>query len=143
MKKLTLSFLVLLFAFTLAPQSAEAALCKVGDQLQVHWGSKWWPARVTAVNAAGNKCKIHYKGYEHKWDEWVGADRIRTASSGGSKASASSRAYYVGKRVKVLWNGKWWNAKVLRVKNNKYYIKYDGYGSKWNEWVGNSRIRSR
>ena len=27
--------------------------------------------------------------------------------------------------------------------NGSYYVTYPGYGSEWNEWVGNGRIRRR
>ena len=144
MKKIIPLFLILLFVGVLTPRASVAALCKVGDSAQVLWGKKWWSATVIGVNSAGTKCKIHYKGYGSNWDEWVGPSRIRVGgASSSAKTTKSAGGYYVGQRVKVLWNSKWWNAKVLRVKKNKFYIKYDGYGSKWNEWVGHGRIRSR
>ncbi|MDX1386875.1 MAG: agenet domain-containing protein [bacterium] len=142
MKKIILSsFLVLTSLFFLSP-SAQAALCKVGDHAQVLWGGKWWSARVIAVNNAGNKCKIHYKGYGSKWDEWVGANRIRISGKSTPSGSAPG-TYAAGQRVKILWGSKWWNGRILKKKGNKYYISYDGYSSKWNEWVGKSRLRPR
>jgi len=124
----------------LIPHGAEAALCRVGDRPQVLWGGKWWNARVIAVNSSGTKCKIRYKGYSSKWDEWVGASRYRSSSSSSTTASSS---YSVGQGVRVLWGGKWWNARILQKKGSKYYIKYDGYSSKWNEWVTRSRMKPK
>lgn len=49
--------------------------------------------------------------------------------------------YTVGEYVQVHWGNKWWNARVLRVSGNQYYIHYTGWGSNWDEWVGPSRIR--
>lgn len=145
MRLFKFSLLILFLTLSLGTaQTASAALCKVGDSPQVKWGGKWWPATVIAVNSAGTQCKIHYKGYGGKWDEWVGASRIRAGGKrSASSAKTSSSGYYVGQRVKVLWGNKWWNAKILDKKGKRYYIKYDGYGSEWNEWVGTSRMRLR
>jgi len=135
---LLLSFLVL--GWKVPP--AHAALCKVGDDVQAKWGDKWWAAKVLSVSKDGKKCKVHYKGYGTRWDEWVGAKRLRHASGTATKKTPK-KGYSVGQPVKVLWGNKWWNAKVLKVKGTRYYIHYDGYGSKWDEWVGPSRIRPR
>ncbi len=141
MKKILLSLIVLTL-FTL-PQWAEAkALCSVGDKAQVLWGGKWWPATVLAVNPSGNKCKIHYKGYGSNWDEWVGAGRIKIVGNAPAAAPGQS-SYATGQSVKALWGGKWWNAQILKTKGNRFYIKYDGYSSKWNEWVGVNRLKPK
>lgn len=50
-------------------------------------------------------------------------------------------AFNVNDKVKVQWKGKWYSATVLKVKNNKYFIHYDGYAASWDEWVGPLRIR--
>ncbi len=48
--------------------------------------------------------------------------------------------YYVGDRVWALWGGKWWDAVILKVSGESYYIHYVGYGSDWDEWVGPDRL---
>ncbi|MBI2768838.1 MAG: RNA-binding protein [Burkholderiales bacterium] len=48
---------------------------KVGDDVQVAWKGKWWPASVISVGEG--RWKIHYDGYESSWDEWVGPERMR------------------------------------------------------------------
>lgn len=50
-------------------------LYTVGESVQVHWGNKWWSARVLRVS--GNRYYIHYSGWGTEWDEWVGPSRIR------------------------------------------------------------------
>ena len=143
MKKIIFLSLVSLFLLASYPlQEAHGAICKVGDKAQVLWGGKWWSAKVIGVNKAGNRCKIHYKGYGSNWDEWVGPNRIRITSS-GTPPPPSSGGYYVGQRIRVLWGGKWWKAKILKKSGSRYYIKYDGYGSKWNEWVTTARMKPR
>lgn len=138
--KILLSILSFIFLFASIP-TAHAALCKVGDKASVLWGGKRWPATVIAVNKKGTKCKIHYKGYGRQWDEWVGDDRITILKS--SSTSAKKGSYSVGQAVKAKWGKKWWNAHVLKVSGKRYYIHYDGYGKKWDEWVGLGRIKPR
>lgn len=145
MRKTLLSSLFVFTSLLFLSPPAQGALCKVGDHAQVLWGGKWWSAQVLAVNAKGNKCKIHYKGYGSKWDEWVGPNRIRISgkSASGSSPATVAGVYTAGQNVKILWGNKWWNGKILKKKGKKYYISYDGYSSRWNEWVTTSRLRPR
>lgn len=45
--------------------------------------------------------------------------------------------------VEVEWEGEWYNAQVLKIEENSYYITYLDYDSSWDEWVNASRIRKR
>lgn len=49
----------------------------------------------------------------------------------------------VGDKGQVLWKGSWYPAKVTNVNDDqsKCYIRYDGYGSNWDEWVSADRYR--
>lgn len=51
--------------------------------------------------------------------------------------------FKIGDKVDVEWEGDWYPAKVMETDKAKYYISYDNYGSEWNEWVSNDRIRKR
>ncbi|MFL5240521.1 MAG: Tudor-knot domain-containing protein [Gemmataceae bacterium] len=44
--------------------------------VEVEWGRSWWPAEILQVN--GDKCLVHYTGWNASWDEWVTKDRIRS-----------------------------------------------------------------
>jgi len=44
-------------------------------------------------------------------------------------------------KVEVEWHGTWYPAVVLQRDGNRTFIKYDGYGDHWNEWVGPDRVR--
>ena len=48
-----------------------------GTHVQVLWSGdkKWYPGTVTA--SENGLHKIHYDGYSHEWDEWVGIKSIR------------------------------------------------------------------
>ena len=54
---------------------------------------------------------------------------------------AASPAHAVGERVDVEWSGGWYPARILQVKDGRFLIRYDGYGSQWDEWVTPARIR--
>lgn len=49
----------------------------------------------------------------------------------------------VGDQAQVLWKGQWYPARVTKVNEDqtKCFIRYDGYGSEWDEWVTEGRIR--
>ncbi|CAN0450490.1 unnamed protein product, partial [Ectocarpus sp. 12 AP-2014] len=62
----------------------------VGDEVQVAWkgkfrleslevydGTAWWLARVVDKGENPGYYKVHYPGWEPKWDEWVVRDRLR------------------------------------------------------------------
>ena len=49
--------------------------------------------------------------------------------------------FSVGQRVKVEWEGAWWDASVVKVETGSFFITYEGFDSSWDEWVGPSRIK--
>lgn len=75
----------LLLAFTWA---ASAADYKVGEKVEVKWGSSWYAAEVKAVEGPA-QWKIGYDGYGANWDEVVGPDRIRAR---GAAAEVTAEA---------------------------------------------------
>ncbi|MHC4958948.1 MAG: Tudor-knot domain-containing protein [Planctomycetota bacterium] len=52
----------------------ETRLVK-GQPLLVEWGGHWWGAKVLAVRHDG-MVRIHYVGWEERWDEWVDPKRL-------------------------------------------------------------------
>lgn len=144
-KKLTvLTATIGFFLLALALNPLSASACAPGDKAQVLWKGSWYPA--TVLQSRGNKCYIHYDGYNSSWDEWVGPSRIRVSGGapGVSKIlNVGGSLYNVGDAVSVKWKGSWWPAHVVQAGNNKWYIHYDGYSNSWDEWVGPGRIRPR
>lgn len=57
------------------PYVATNASWKVGDKVMVKWGSQWWKAVILEVRKDGYK--VHYEGYDAKWDEVVASSRIK------------------------------------------------------------------
>ncbi|MBU1078245.1 MAG: hypothetical protein KKH98_13185 [Spirochaetes bacterium] len=43
--------------------------------------------------------------------------------------------------ARVEWEGSWYRAGILKEEERKFYIRYDEYESKWDEWVSLSRIK--
>ena len=114
-------FMMLVFADVPTAQAAWNA----GDKVKVEWKGAWYNSVVVAVKDA--KYKIHYDGWDAKWDEWVAADRMR--------ARSDEPAYKVGAKIEVNWNGTWYKSTVLEVKGVKFKIHYDGWSDKWDAWV--------
>lgn len=56
-------------------------------------------------------------------------------------AQGPARLLAVGDRVEVSSSGGWYAASVLQVGEGRYLIRYDGWGSAWDEWVGPERMR--
>ncbi len=63
-----------------------------------------------------------------------------TTTAPAPRAGASD-AYSPGTRVSVEWSGRWYQAQILQAKDGLYLVRYDGYGSNWDEWVPPRRIR--
>ncbi len=51
--------------------------------------------------------------------------------------------YDVAQTVQVQWKGKWYEAQILKVKDDcsQYYIHYTGWSDSWDEWVTPDRIK--
>lgn len=67
----------------------------------------------------------------------------QAASDNRPKAEPSA-ACARNAKVEVLYAGKWYPAKILDGPDRMgtCLVSYDGYGSNWDEWVNQSRIRS-
>lgn len=148
----------------IAPLALSAAVlfagCKrqysVGDHVYVEWEGADYPAVVIAATSP-TKYKVHYDGYESVWDEVVPRDRIKGLVEGNARhpeppakvrakalQAAQSNTYKTGDRVRVEWHGQLYMATVMSiVGQERYRIRYDGYGPEWDETVGLARIQPR
>lgn len=116
-----------------APQQASDTP-SVGDELLVKWGGSFWLARVLA-RLDSRRAVIHYNGWGEEHDEIVSRDRLAIA------VSAPDRRYRSGDRLYVEWRGSYWPAVVTSVAGDRVGIRYEGYGSEWDEVVGPERIK--
>jgi hypothetical protein len=128
----------------------------VGDHVMVDWEGNTYPAYV--IEAPGpSKFRVHYDGYDVVWDETIPKDRIRGYVEGPVLApeppakvrakammAAQKNTYKMGDRVRVEWHGQIYSALVTGiVGQEKYRVRYDGYGPEWDEIVGLSRIQPK
>lgn len=140
----------------------------IGDHIEVSWRGKfrleaddmyqglaWWSGVVVACSAdscrdqSEYECnqqwryKIHYPGWENRWDEWVDRERLRWPIGIRDVTSCSIRK---GDTVE-LWccgfnvPGVWLESVVKKVKNDQYYVtRAHILGS---IWVTRDRIRPK
>ncbi len=47
------------------------------ESLDIYQGLAWWSAVVVDKRQDGSRYKIHYPGWDPRWDEWVHRDRLR------------------------------------------------------------------
>jgi hypothetical protein len=110
-----------------APQHMDR---RVGSRVEAESHGKWYRALVVEVREG--RFKIHYVNYDRRFDEWVGPNRLRRFAAQNLAA---------GTRVRVLSEGKWYPATVVSGWYGLHYVRYDGYGARWDEWVAAPRVR--
>lgn len=106
---------------------------KVGDYVRAKdREGQWYGARV--LEAGKGAWKVHYPGWDPKWDERISSDRI--------KAIETSRLE-VGRRYEVEWEkGQWYLATVLRGQDDFFwFVHYAGEAGDDDEWVTPQRVR--
>jgi hypothetical protein len=62
------------------PFEGTLASLVIDQKILVEWAGQWWPAAVLSILPHERKARIHYTGWEPRWDENVPASRIRTVS---------------------------------------------------------------
>jgi hypothetical protein len=109
------------------------ALQRVGERVEAWSEGKWYKAKILATQAS--QIKVHYIGWDAKWDEWLPNNYIR---------AYQPYQYAVGTKVMVMADDeKWYPAVVQQAWQGLHFIHYDDYDATWDEWVGPSAIRAR
>jgi hypothetical protein len=133
---------------------------RIGEFVWVEWEGRNYPAYIIEQKNK-TRFRVHYDGYDSRWDEDVTLDRIQGKIVGpvtpppipekvaramgispkpDSSAGAPSK-FDVGDRVRVRWHGSVYAATVLSVSEGaKILVHYDGYGNEWDEVVSDDRI---
>ncbi|MBN2534807.1 MAG: caspase family protein [Spirochaetales bacterium] len=104
----------------------------IGEYKLTKWKNEWYHVRITGQK--GTEVQIHYPGYDDEWDEWVQYTSLK---------DISFSVYSKKQKILVEWDGKWFPARIENVQDVFHYIKYDGYGDEWNEWVASNRIKDK
>jgi hypothetical protein len=145
-----------------------ATACKkqhrIGEYVLVEWEEgKLYPAYITEMKSK-TRYRVHYDGYDAKWDEDVTLDRIKGVVRGkvvappppkkverslGAAAAAAGSAspvseHKVGDRVRVRWRGSVYQATIINVvERDEYLVHYDGHETAWDEVIKSERIVGR
>jgi len=133
---------------------------RVGEYVWVEWEGRNYPAYILEKKGS-SRFRVHYDGYDSRWDEDVTLDRVKGRIDGpvapppppekvarasgvspkGSAAATGVSAYKAGDRVRVRWRGSLYAATVVAVTGpDRYLVHYDGYETAWDETVGPDRI---
>ena len=141
---------------------------RVGEHVLVEWESDQPPYPAYIVERVGAaRYRVHFEGYDSRWDEDVSFDRIlgrvegtvtapppppkvaRAAGVALPKGSSSAgevavSPYREGDRVRVTWRGSVYSATVVRVvAKDRFEVHYEGHETAWDEVVNIDRIVGR
>jgi hypothetical protein len=133
---------------------------RIGEFVWVDWQGRDYPAYI--IDRKGSaKYRVHFDGYDARWDEDVTVDRIkgrvkgpatippppeRVARAMGISPTPSASAtvpstYAVGDRVRVRWRESVYTATITALESrSKIHVHYEGYGPEWDEVVSEDRI---
>jgi hypothetical protein len=133
---------------------------RVGERVLVTWEGRDYPAYIIEAKGRG-RFRVHFEGYDSRWDEDVTVDRIKGRVSGpvtsppapdkvaraaGITPKASSSAapvspYKPGDKVRVRWRGSVYPATIMAVvAPDRFLVHYDGHEAAWDETVVLDRI---
>jgi hypothetical protein len=107
----------------------------IGKRLEAEEEGSWYRVKVVRVGPKG-RWKVHYIGWDRKYDEWLAPDSPRLREP-------SPVTYPVGAEVEVRWKEEWFPARILRQELGLHFIHYIGDGDEWDEWVAPERIRTK
>jgi hypothetical protein len=136
---------------------------RIGEFVWVEWEGRDYPAYIIEQRGKA-RFRVHFDGYDARWDDDVTVDRIkgriegpvkhppppeRVAREMGIRPKPASSAeatspYKVSDRVRVRWRGSVYSATIQGVlAPDRFLIHYDGYGSAWDETIAIDRIVGR
>jgi hypothetical protein len=139
--------LMLLLLVAFCHSRVVCALCfacavrlQVGDYLDAkdHEGN-WYDSRVVAVSSLVRKIKVHYMGWESRWDTWLSLDDVDLSIAPLFSKVANWRDFRVNDKVGMKVNGKWHLAAVERVDRDGEQVLLrpcnstdrEGLGERW------------
>jgi hypothetical protein len=141
---------------------------RVGEHVLVEWEKEQppYPAYITERTGTG-RYRVHFDGYDSRWDEDVSLDRILGRVEGpvaappppakvalaagiaapkasGSAGEMAASPYREGDRVRVSWRGSVYSATVVKVvAKDRFEVHYEGHEVAWDEVVTIDRILGR
>ena len=107
---------------------------QIGDVLDARDSEgKWYPSEIIDAKPDGSSYRVHYVGWDDKWNEWVDATRLRELVKPKLK---------VGQHYEVKWQKKWYPATITKtVEDYFYFVHYEGENGEDDEWITAERAR--
>lgn len=139
---------------------------RIGEYVWVEWEEgAYYPAYIIQKKSP-TRYRVHFEGYESRWDEDVTLDRIRGRIDGsvtpppppkkvqrsrgqstgpdGKPAPQPLSAFSEGDRIRVRWRGSVYSATVISVvASDRVLVHYEGLENAWDEVVTLDRIVSK
>jgi hypothetical protein len=119
-----------------------------GMALDALYGSTWYPVHVLSVH--GDTVRVHYDGYEARWDEDMSRDRLRRRGVGDAQRSEAApggvavdgqTTLLEGQRVWVRSGSNWHLSRVVSGEcNGLVRVHYLGWSNTWDEVVPRDRM---
>ncbi len=107
---------------------------KIGEHVWVDYDGEDYLGFVTATDPTKG-LNVRFYSYTNNELEWVATNR--------TKPFTCQSDFSVGALVRVysIYDEKWMKARVLKKFSCLHYIKYEGFGSEWDEWVSPEKIK--
>ncbi|MCE3227419.1 MAG: hypothetical protein K0S32_1970 [Bacteroidetes bacterium] len=123
--------LFLFFSIICSIDVSAQASYKTSDKVMIEENGRWYPGYIMEVS--GEKYKIHYDGYDSKYDTWVTTARLKAPAGGTAPATASANqtgVYNVGDVVLFLNGGEWTEGDVASPISSagRYQVHYGTSG---------------
>ncbi len=109
---------------------------QIGDIRQARdFQGNWYTAEILAWNGGDGTYRVHFSGWDDKWDEWVAASRLRPI--------ARAKPLVIGQQYDVQWQDKHWYLGTITktVEDWFYFVHYEGEAGDDDEWVTSERTR--
>lgn len=128
--------------FKPSPQRNLPIDLQVGSTVDVRdIAGRWCPAEIVKVSPSSH-IRIHYQGFDRKWDEniEIPRDYDRIAPEGSFSALPRDERYFVGAKVSVMGDfrnhGKprLTNAVVKEVDGGQILVSYQNYTRRFHKW---------
>lgn len=103
----------------------------INEYVYIPFDDKWITCKINNID--GDMYEVEYYKYSDKYIGTINKKMMR-------KIQFPDYSKY--ENVSVLWKEKYYPAKILKSDNDFYYVKYDGFGDEWNEWIMYDRIRT-
>lgn len=103
----------------------------IGSYVFALHSGKWMIARIKGKTSGEYDCEFYF--YSDKESKTLPYSKIR---------EPHFVKHSVGAKVKVEYEGKWYDASIVKSDGDFYYITYSDYDKSYDEWVLYDRIRT-